>query len=310
MTLNELRYIVALAEERHFGRAARRCRVGQSTLSMAVRRLEEELETPLFERDSRGVRSTPVGAAVVARARRALLHCETIVRLADSPGDPLQGPLTLGASADLAPCWLPRLLAHLAGAAPLIPRELSSDLLEQALVRGELDAALVTLPFASSPELVTCALFDEPLMVLMPHQHPLSTRTALEPHELLTAPLLLTDGAVRKTLLASCPALAEAPNTAPHQASADTLRQMVAQGLGITVLPRSAVGPQQLPGALTARPFFAPAPGYRLALAWRKNFARPRAIDYLIEALRTCHRAHWPEPNAQEDAIFMANRHW
>lgn len=295
MTLTELRYIVALARTRHFGRAAEACFVSQPTLSVAVRKLESELGVELFERRRQEAVPTPAGARIVEQAQRVLEEAERIRMLADESRDPLVGPLRLGAIYTIGPYVLPQLIPALHDRAPQMPLVIEEGYtaqLSERLRLGELDAILIALPF-EAPGLVTLPLYDEPFVVVLPADHPWREREAIDPAELASEPLLMLGQGhcFRDQVLDACPACAARLEQGPlgqtvAGTSLETLRHMVASGLGITVLPCSAVGAERYAQRLlVTRRFREPAPGRRVALAWRKSFPRPGAIDALREAL-------------------------
>lgn len=301
MTLTDLRYIVALAETLHFGRAAEKCFVAQPTLSTAVKKLEDELGTPLFERGAE-VRITPVGEAVVAQARRVLAEAARVKELAQAGQDPLRGPLKLGAIYTVGPYLLPRLIpllhAH-APAMPLLIQENFTTRLAELLRAGELDAIVVALPF-EAPGIVVAALYDEPFRMVAAAGHAWATRERIAPAMLAEEPLLLlgAGNCFRDQVLQVCPRLREPrENGLPRTvegSSLETIRHMVASGMGVTVLPSSAADPLIGTNPLLAvRPIGSGAgaggePFRRVALAWRSSFPRHAAIDLLRRCILDC----------------------
>jgi LysR family hydrogen peroxide-inducible transcriptional activator len=192
MTLTELRYIVALARERHFGRAAAACFVSQPTLSVAIKKLEDELSVALFERGKSDVRLTPVGEHVVAQAKLVLEEVEGVKRIAKQDQDQLDGPLRLGAIYTVAPYLLPQLIPVLHKQAPKMPLMIEENYtarLQERLFQGELDAIVISLPFAE-PGLTVRALYDEPFMVVLPADHPWRERAAVGVKELAEEPVV------------------------------------------------------------------------------------------------------------------------
>src|SRR5262245_54631771 len=174
MTLTELRYIVAVARERHFGRAAEACFVSQPTLSVAVKKLEEELGVPLFERGPGEVTVTPGGQRIVEQAQRVLEEASRIRELAAAGRDPLAGPLRLGAIYTIGPYLLPKLIPILRKSAPtmqLLIQENFTHRLAESLKNGDVDVILIALPF-QEPAVETQAVYDEPFMVAIPKGHP------------------------------------------------------------------------------------------------------------------------------------------
>lgn len=296
MTLTELRYIVALARTRHFGRAAEACFVSQPTLSVAIRKLEEELGVALFERGSGDVAVTPLGARVVEQAQRVLEETAAIKAIAVQGRDQLSGPLRLGAIYTIAPYLLPQLIPALHRLAPEMPLHIDENFtarLSERLKQGELDVIVIALPF-NEPGIVTQAIYDEPFLVTLPTGHPWCGRQTIAGPELADENLLLLGSGhcFRDQVLQVCPALnrsAAAPGSMQKTlegSSLETIRLMVASGAGITVLPCTAVGPEQMESRLLAfRPFAEPIPGRRVALAWRRSFPRPQAVEAVRQAV-------------------------
>tara|TARA_R110001583_G_scaffold45997_3_gene144537 strand:+ start:1028 stop:1975 length:948 start_codon:yes stop_codon:yes gene_type:complete len=307
MTLTELRYIVTLAQEHHFGRAAERCFVSQPTLSVAVKKLEAELGIALFERNKSRVELTPVGQQVVDQAQRVLREAKQIEELAKTGRDPLTSPLRLGAIYTIAPYLFPQLIPRLRQMAPQMPiylEESYTETLRSKLCNGELDAIVIALPF-EAPDILVRALYDEPFVALLPSNHPWSTRASIDAAELDQIPLLmLGEGhCFRDQLLEACSGLGNSsPNARPsgrqvtEGSSLETIRHMVASGLGSTALPLSAIDPEQNSSLVTAVPFSQPVPKRTLALAWRASFTRPKAIDILIDAIRPCAVSRFEPP--------------
>jgi LysR family hydrogen peroxide-inducible transcriptional activator len=300
MTLTELRYIVTLAQEQHFGRAAERCFVSQPTLSIAVKKLEEELGVALFERSKSRVSATPLGEQIVAQANLVLEQTAAIKDMANAGKDQLSSPLRVGAIFTIGPYLLPHFIPQLqkmASKMPLYVEEGYTATLRKKLRKGELDVIIVALPFTEA-DVVTQPLFDEPFVVLLPHDHPLAAKAEIAPQDLDEQNvLLLGEGhCFRDQVLATCPNLqptledsSGGLRTAAEGSSLETLRHMVASGLGITILPLSAASTSSyLPGVLTTRPFSHPSPSRTVALAWRASFPRYKAIEALRKAISMC----------------------
>ncbi len=300
MTLTELRYIVTLAQEQHFGRAADRCYVSQPTLSIAVKKLEDELGVALFERTKSRVQPTPLGEQIVAQANLVLEQTAAIKDLADAGKDQLSSPLAVGAIFTIGPYLLPQFIPHLQKLAekmPLYVEEGYTHSLRKKLRNGELDVIIVALPFVE-PDVVSHVLFEEAFVVLMPHNHPLAAKTAIDPLDLNDQKmLLLGEGhCFRDQVLTTCPSLQHSNDetsnnvrTAAEGSSLETLRHMVASGLGITILPLSAAESSLYStNLLVTRPFTSPAPSRTVALAWRASFPRHKAIDALRTAIKMC----------------------
>jgi len=301
MTLTELRYIVTLAQEQHFGRAAERCHVSQPTLSIAVKKLEDELGVALFERTKSRVQPTPLGEQIVAQANLVLEQSAAIKDMAEAGKDQLSSPLAVGAIFTIGPYLLPQFIPHLQSIAskmPLYVEEGYTHSLRKKLRNGELDVIIVALPFVE-PDVVTQSLFDEPFVVLMPKSHPLAAKTEIDPAELGDEKmLLLGEGhCFRDQVLTTCTGLQHGNGddhpgnvrTAAEGSSLETLRHMVASGLGITILPISAAENSIYSSeVLVTRPFISPAPSRTVALAWRASFPRHKAIDALRKAIQMC----------------------
>ncbi len=300
MTLTEFRYIVAVARERHFGRAATACHVSQPTLSVAVRKLEEELGVTLFERGGNEIAVTPIGERVVAQAQRVLAETDALRRVADQAQDPLAGPLRVGAIYTVGPYLFPHLLPILQETVPQMPLIVEENFtarLGERLRQGYLDAILIALPF-SQPGTQARPLYEEPFRVVVPAHHAWTGRSELEPSELRDQQVLLLGSGhcFREQVLTACPDcggadLADTPGTEPavEGSSLETIRHMVASGMGITVLPCTAVTQDHYAAPLlAARPFTEPAPRRRVALVWRRGFARPEAVAALEAAIRRC----------------------
>lgn len=300
MTLNELRYITAVARERHFGRAAKACFVSQPTLSVAVKKLEEELGVLIFERHPNEVTLTPVGETIVAQAQRVLEEAARIRNLARAGQDQLAGELRLGAIFTVGPYLLPHViprLRRLAPAMPLVIEESFTAVLRDRLRRGELDAIIISLPF-TEPGVNIWPLYDEPFLVLMPAGHRLARRAKVRREELAEENLLLLGAGhcFRDQVLEACPeCLGGDPGSrlqnTTEGSSLETIRQMVASGLGLTVLPLTSMpaGGRRAERLTVARPFAGRAPKRAIALAWRRRFPRPQAIEILRRAILECH---------------------
>src|SRR5215218_4512850 len=249
MTLTELRYIVAVARERHFGRAAEACFVSQPTLSVAVKKLEEELGVTLFERGPSEVTVTPGGAGIVEQAQRVLEEASRIRELAAARRDPLAGTLRLGAIYTIGPYLLPKLIPLLRKNAPsmqVLIQENFTHRLAESLKSGEVDVILVALPFAE-PAIETRAVYDEPFMVAVPKGHPWEGRKRITSDELTRESLLLLGEGhcFRDQVLEFCHTVRTRERSAISRTveggSLETIRQMVASGVGITVLPATSI---------------------------------------------------------------------
>ncbi|MDR0717909.1 MAG: hydrogen peroxide-inducible genes activator [Azoarcus sp.] len=290
MTLTDLRYLVALARERHFGRAAGKCHISQPTLSVALRKVEEELGLPLFERGAAGVEITETGRRVIAQAEKVLCEARRIHEIAAASKNPLIGPLRLGVTGDIGPYLLPHLIPRLHQRAPRMPliiEEHSTARLAGRLRHGELEVIIASLPFEEKG-IVTQPIHDEPFRILAPAAHPWAGRREITPGMLADEPLLLPGAGAcfRDQVLEACPQCRGALQRAPEGGSLDVLRHMVASGLGVAVLPCTAAdGLERRDPLVVVRPFADPAPSRRVALAWRVTYPRGEAIDLLRAAI-------------------------
>ena len=295
MTFNELRYIVAVAQEKNFGRAAQRCFISQPALSVAIQKLEEELQTQLFERGKSEITVTPVGERIVEQAQKVLEEAARIRDIAQAGRNQLAGLFRLGAIYTVAPYLLPDLVPALNALAPDMPLEIEENITEQleaALKTGRIDAAIIALPF-QPPGIVTEFLYEEPFQVVVPQRHPWAKRKTIDPSELAGehAILLNVGHCFRDQVLESCPELNRGDAPVTRSNSLETIRNMVASGLGISVLPRDALTPKYHSRLVVPVPFAKPVPSRRIALAYRKSFPRPAAIAAIREAVAACRGA-------------------
>ena len=294
MTLTELRYIVAVARERHFGRAAETCFVSQPTLSVAVKKLEDELGLTLFERGPGEVSVTPAGRRIIEQAQRVLEEASRIRELAAAGKDPLAGPLRLGAIYTIGPYLLPKLIPILRRTAPtmqLLIQENFTHRLAEELRSGEVDVIVVALPF-ETPGMMTRPVYDEPFMVAVPKGHPWENRKRVTSEELTNESLLLLGEGhcFRDQVLDICHTVRSRERSplarTVEGGSLETIRQMVAGGVGVTVLPATSTatsgGSSDL---IRILPFARPVPTRRVGLAWRRSFPRPEAIEALRKAI-------------------------
>jgi LysR family hydrogen peroxide-inducible transcriptional activator len=297
MTLTELRYIVAVARERHFGRAAEACFVSQPTLSVAIKKLEEELDLKIFERGGAEVAVTPLGEEVVRQAQIVIEQASAIKEIAKRGKDPLAGPLRLGVIYTIGPYLLPELVRGAIEKLPQMPLILQENfttrLLEQ-LRLGELDCAILAEPFPDAG-LALAPLYDEPFMVAAPATHPLAQLERVSSEALKSETMLLlgTGHCFRDHVLEVCPEYARfAPDAEGIRksfegSSLETIKHMVASGMGVTVLPLLAVPAEPQPH-LRFIPFEAPVPTRRIVLAWRRTFTRYEAIAALRNLIHEC----------------------
>ena len=294
MTLTDLKYIVALARERHFGRAADKCFVSQPTLSVAVKKLEEELGVILFERSPQEVRVTPIGERIVSQAERVLAESAQLTEIAAAGRNPLAGPLRLGVIYTIGPWLLPRLVPLLRQRAPEMPLLLEENYTHRLLERlktTELDVAILALPI-DEPGLVAQAVYDEGFRVLVPTRHPWAKQKAIDPARLLDEPLLMLGrgNCFRDQVLDLCTAAGAGGPQVLEGSSLETIRHMVASEVGITVMPATAVDTiAKDDPLLRVRTFSAPEPTRRVGMVWRASFPRHQVIDLLRRALLDCH---------------------
>jgi LysR family hydrogen peroxide-inducible transcriptional activator len=304
MTLTELKYIVAVARERHFGRAAEACFVSQPTLSVAIKKLEDELNVQIFERGTSEVSVTPIGEQIVTQAQRVLEQTLAIKEIAKQGKDPLVGPLRLGVIYTIGPYLLPTLVKQMIRRVPQMPLMLQENYtlkLIELLKQGEIDVAIMALPFPETG-LMLRPLYDEPFVVALPSGHAWESRPKIDPADLKQETMLLLGSGhcFRDHVLGVCPELMRFSQNADgiqktfEGSSLETIRHMVASGVGITVLPRMSVqevkphGGGADSGLLSYVPFDEPVPDRRVVLAWRKSFTRMPAIDAICDAIHAC----------------------
>ena len=290
VTLRQLRYLVAVADTLHFGRAASACHVSQPSLSAQIQQLEDALDVALVERTQRRVLLTPAGREVVARARRILGDVSDLAAFARGAGAPLSGEMRLGVIPTLAPYYLPGVLPCLRAAHPdlkLLLREDQTGRLLDMLRAGRLDALILALP-ADDPGLESVPLFDESFLVALPAGHPLAGRETLSEESLLGERLLLLEEGhcLRDQALAVCGFDARGGERVGFAGtSLNTLCEMVAGRIGITLLP--ALAAARAPQGVETRPFADPAPSRRMGLVWRRGSPRDGELRLLAECLRT-----------------------
>ncbi|MCC5795349.1 MAG: LysR family transcriptional regulator [Chromatiales bacterium] len=299
MTLTELRYIVAVARERHFGRAAESCFVSQPTLSAAIKKLEEELGVQLFERNPGEVTITPLGEEIVRQAQVVLEEASAIHQIARRGKDPLDGPLSVGVIYTISPYLLPVLVRGMIKRHPRMPLMLQENFtvnLLESLRNGEIDCAILAEPFPDSG-LAVLPLYDEPFMIAVPASHPLAAREAVPAEELKRETMLLlgTGHCFRDQVLDVCPEFARFSSGAEgirksfEGSSLETIRHMVAAGMGITVVPMMSIPRDPDPEASVRYvPFADPVPSRRVVLAARRSFTRRPALDALRAAVTDC----------------------
>ena len=308
MTLTELKYIVAVARERHFGMAAQACYVSQPTLSVAVKKLEEELDVKLFERSANEVTVTHLGEEIVRQAQSVLEQAAAIKEMAKRGKDPLAGPLTLGIIYTIGPYLLPDLVRQMISHTPQMPLMLQENFtvkLLEMLRTGEIDCAILAEPFPDAG-LAIAPLYDEPFLAVVPANHPLAAQTQVTTEQLKQETMLLLGSGhcFRDHVLEVCPEFARFSSNAEgirrsfEGSSLETIKHMVAAGMGVTLVPRLSVPKEAL--ALKPRrkrdedpyvkylPFEGDPPKRRVVLAWRRSFTRYEAIAALRNAIYAC----------------------
>jgi LysR family hydrogen peroxide-inducible transcriptional activator len=299
MTLTELKYIVALAREKHFGRAADACFVSQPTLSVAIKKLEEELNVSLFERGSNEVSLTPVGERVVVQAQRVLEEASAIKAIAQQGKDPLAGPLRVGVIYTIGPYLLPGLVSSMIEKVPSMPLVLQENFtvrLLELLKQGEIDVAVLALPINESGFVIQ-PLYDEPFIVALPKSHRWALEKTIRSDDLRSENMLLLGAGhcFRDQVLGVCPELSRFSQSSEgiqrtfEGSSLETIRHMVASGVGITVLPSSSVpNPVPAESLLNYIPLADDDTRRTVALVWRKSFGRREALDALKECIMAC----------------------
>jgi len=303
MTLTELKYIVAVARERHFGRAADACHVSQPTLSVAVKKLEEELDLKIFERNANEVTVTPLGDEIVRQAQVVLEQAAAVKEIAKRGKDPLAGPLRLGVIYTIGPYLLPDLVRQVIALTPQMPLVLQENftvkLLEQ-LRLGEIDCAILAEPFPDT-NLAIAPLYDEPFVAAVPATHPLAGEASITTEQIKQETMLLLGNGhcFRDHVLEVCPEFARYASDAEgirrsfEGSSLETIKHMVAAGMGVTLVPQLSVptggGVHPLESThIRYLPFANDVPKRRVVLAWRRSFTRYEAIAALRNAIYAC----------------------
>lgn len=308
MTLTELKYIVAVARERHFGRAAEACFVSQPTLSVAVKKLEEELDLKLFERSANDVTVTPLGEEIVRQAQSVLEQAANIKEIAKRGKDPLAGALKLGVIYTIAPYLLPDLVRQVIERTPQMPLMLQENFtvkLLEMLRTGEIDCAILAEPFPDAG-LALAPLYDEPFYAVVPVNHPLAQGDTVSTEALKQETMLLLGSGhcFRDHVLEVCPEFArfssntEGIRKSFEGSSLETIKHMVAAGMGVTLVPRLSVPREALADKPRRKrdedpyvkylPFAGDPPSRRVVLAWRRSFTRYEAIAALRNAIYAC----------------------
>lgn len=289
MTLSELRFIVAVAKERNFRRAAEKCFVSQPALSLAIKKLEEDLGVMIFERSRTDVSPTPIGEKIVFQAIRAIEEVNHIREIAKQGNNQLSGPFRLGLIYSVGPYLLPEIIPILRQNAPDMPLDIEENLtiqLEMQLKNGVIDAAIVALPF-NVAGVNTLPLYDEKYIVMVPIDHPWANKASIKAAALIDENVLLLNSGhcYSHQVLEACPDLSRKGQVLQGN-SLETIRNMVASNLGITVLPCSAASERYDNPLVKVIPFDSPAPVRRIALAWRKSYAREAAVNVIADAIK------------------------
>jgi LysR family hydrogen peroxide-inducible transcriptional activator len=306
MTLTELKYVVAVAREKHFGKAAEACHVSQPTLSVAVKKLEEELDLKLFERSANEVTVTHLGEEIVRQAQSVLEQASQIREIARRGKDPLAGPLKLGVIYTIGPYLLPDLVRQMIEHTPQMPLMLQENFtvrLLEMLRTGEIDCAILAEPFPDTG-LALAPLYDEPFFAAVPARHPLASLKTVSSEELKRENMLLLGAGhcFRDHVLEVCPEFArfssntEGISKSFEGSSLETIKHMVAAGMGVTLMPRLCI-PKDFFEPKTKRqadpyikyiPFSGDVPSRRVVLAWRRSFTRYESIAALRNAIYAC----------------------
>ena len=293
MTLNELRYVVAVAQTQHFSKAADACHVSQPSLSIAIRKLEEELGVTIFQRGKRQVEVTPEGEAVVQQAQKVIEEAEKLTYLKTLQKNPLEGVLKIGAIFTIGPYLFPSLIPYMREHFPEMPLHIDEDYTEnlrKKLLKAEIDLAVLALPF-SDPAIDTLEIYDEDFMPLFYEGHPFAEMSEIKVSDIPNKNLLMLGkgNCFRDQVVAACPNC-QSPTASEDNwvvgSSLETIRHMVAMKLGITVMPVTALAKQTDYPGLDSRPFSDPAPKRRIILAWRSSFPRKEAVQVIAESLQ------------------------
>jgi len=289
MTLSELRFVVAVAKERNFRRASEKCYISQPALSLAIKKLEEDLGVLIFERSRTDISPTPIGEKIIEQAIKAIEEVNYIREIAKQGNNQLSGVFRLGLIYSIGPYLLPEIIPILRQSAPDMPLDIEENLtaqLETQLKNGVIDAAVVALPF-DIPGINTMPLYDEKYVVMVPVDHRWANRKFINANELAEENVLLLNSGhcYSHQVLQACPDLSRKGQVLQGN-SLETIRNMVASNLGITVLPCSAATERYINPLVKVIPFANPVPVRRVALAWRKSYARELAVGCVADAIK------------------------
>ena len=301
MTLSELRFVVAVARERNFRRASEKCYVSQPALSLAIKKLEDDLGVKIFERSRTDITATPIGEKIIEQAIKALEEVNYIREIAKQGNNQLSGVFRLGLIYSVGPYLLPEIIPILRKSAADMPLDIEENLtaqLEIQLKNGIIDAAVIALPF-DVPGINTMPLYDEKYVVMVPADHPWADRASISADELAEENVLLLNSGhcYSHQVLQACPDLSRKGQVLQGN-SLETIRNMVASNLGITVLPCSAATERYINPLVKVIPFAEPVPVRRVALAWRKSYARELAVTCVADAIR----------QTQSDCLQIVNK--
>ena len=290
MTLSELRFVVAVAKERNFRRASEKCFVSQPALSLAIKKLEEDLGVMIFERSRTDISPTLIGEKIIEQAIKALEEVNHIREIAKQGNNQLSGAFRLGLIYSVGPYLLPEIIPVLRKTAPDMPLDIEENLtaqLETQLKNGVIDAAVIALPF-DVPGINTMPIYDEKYVVMVPVDHAWAKRKSIKAEELADENVLLlnTGHCYSHQVLLACPDLSRKGQVLQGN-SLETIRNMVASNLGVTVLPCSAATERYVNPLVKVIPFEAPVPSRRIALAWRKSYARELAVTCVADAIKS-----------------------
>ena len=299
MTLTELRYVVAVSRELHFGNAAASCFVSQPTLSVAIKKLEDELGVAIFERHKHDVTVTTLGEKIVEQAQQTLEQANIIKQIAEEGLDQLKGELRIGAIYTIGPYLLPKIIPLLNQQAPdltiIIEEDFTHNLAER-LKRGELDIIIVSTPF-KIPGISSKVLYKEPFLVALPENHVLAKKKSIKADDLIKETMLLlrSGNCFRDQVIEACPACKSdtfskyAIQKTLESSSIETIRQMVAAGSGVTILPCTSINEDMgVNNLLAFRPFAKPVPEREIAIAYRNSYPRQKLIHLLIDVISGC----------------------
>ena len=293
MNLRDFKYVIAVAETHHFGRAAERCYVSQPTLSGQIKKLEDELGVVIFERTKRSVEITPIGQEIIALARQLMEQADAIEQVARAHSDPLAGPFRIGALPTLSPYLMPLILVPLRQQYPQLKLVLSEEVTESLIRRlrsHELDAAMVATP-VDEPDLVSIPIFDEPFWLALPRKHPLYYKDEITKEDLAELDvLLLSDGHCLARQAMEVFGLSDRPIEGEmgdlRAASLETLLQLVGAGFGCTLVPALAVrGPWMTDSGIIARRLELPDAYRRVSLVYRQSFPRRKVLDVFVNTV-------------------------